>query len=215
MTVISYPIPPYSNIPINADYYLPNVFNISAITLGNPTIITTSANHNYVIGQLIRLIIPSSYGSTQLNGLTGYVVAIPAANQISVTIDSTQANQFIATPFSAVITGASNTNPCVVTANNSFKPGYLLTISDVLGMTQLNASNFLVTNVTSATFTLNIDATTYGTYISGGLATVQTNIIQVPQIIAVGDINSGVVNANGRSQNGTYIPGAFINISPT
>ena len=35
----------------------------------------------------------------------------------------------------------------------------------------------------------------------------------VPQIIAVGDINNGVINSNGRVMNGTYVPGAFIDIS--
>ena len=34
-----------------------------------------------------------------------------------------------------------------------------------------------------------------------------------PQIIALGDINSGFINAAGRVLNGTYIPGAFIDVS--
>lgn len=35
-----------------------------------------------------------------------------------------------------------------------------------------------------------------------------------PQLIPIGDINSGTINANGRILNGTTIPGAFRNISP-
>lgn len=35
-----------------------------------------------------------------------------------------------------------------------------------------------------------------------------------PQIIPIGDINNGVVNSNGVSPAGTFIPGSFINISP-
>jgi hypothetical protein len=35
-----------------------------------------------------------------------------------------------------------------------------------------------------------------------------------PQIVAIGDVNSGVINSNGRKGNGTFIPGSFINISP-
>lgn len=35
-----------------------------------------------------------------------------------------------------------------------------------------------------------------------------------PQIIPIGDVNNGVVNSNGRTSNGTFIPGSFINISP-
>lgn len=35
-----------------------------------------------------------------------------------------------------------------------------------------------------------------------------------PQILPIGDVNTGVINSSGRSSNGTYIPGSFINISP-
>jgi len=137
MTVISYPIPPYSNLPINAQYYEPSRFVISAISLGQTTIITTTINNNYVIGQLVRLIIPPSFGTRQLNEQEGYVISIPAANQVEL-------------------------------------------------------------NIYSVGFDLFINST----------ATTQA------QILAIGDINSGTQNSNGRSNTGTFIPGAFINISP-
>ena len=35
-----------------------------------------------------------------------------------------------------------------------------------------------------------------------------------PQILPIGDINSGIVNANGRNYITTFIPGSFINVSP-
>jgi hypothetical protein len=35
-----------------------------------------------------------------------------------------------------------------------------------------------------------------------------------PQILAIGDINSGAINANGRVNLNLNIPGSFINISP-
>lgn len=41
-----------------------------------------------------------------------------------------------------------------------------------------------------------------------------SNSNSYPQIVAVGDINSGQQNASGRTQTETYIPGSFINISP-
>ncbi len=125
-------------------YYQPSQFFISAITLGNPTIITTTEDNNYVVGQLVRLLIPSGYGSVQLNGVEGYVVAIPAANQVTVNINSFGANAFI----------------------NA-------------------ASKF-----------------------------------QQAQIIAVGDVNTGVTSSNGLNilptgfNLNTAIPGSFINISP-
>lgn len=133
------PIAPENNPPINPQYYQPSVFDISAIALGTSTTVTTSVNHNYVIGQLVKLLIPFTYGSVQLNGQEGYVITIPAANQVVVNIDSTRANSFIASP-------------------------------------------------------------TYGP--------------TPPQIIAVGDINSGQISSSGNVQINTYIPGSFRDISP-
>ena len=133
------PIAPESNPPINPQYYQPSVFYISAITLGNTTTVTTSVNHNYVIGQLFRLLIPPTYGSVQLNQQQGYVIGIPAADQVVVNINSTKANAFVAVP-------AYGPTP--------------------------------------------------------------------PQIVAIGDQNSGQISSTGNVQINTYIPGSFINISP-
>lgn len=133
------PIAPENNPPINPQYYQPSVFFITAISLGTTTIITTSVDHNYVIGQNVRLLIPPTYGSYQLSEQTGYVINIPAADQVTLNIYSVGVNAFIASP-------------------------------------------------------------TYGS--------------TKPQIIAIGDANSGPINANGRSSTGTFIQGSFINISP-
>lgn len=137
-TVISYPIPPYQNVPIEPDFYQPRSFIISNVSLGQTTTITTIDNMDYVIGQLVRLIIPPSFGCRQLNELTGFVLSIPMTTQVIISIDSSQ----------------------------------------------------------------NVDP-----FISSSAAT-------KPQILAIGDINSGQINTNGRVSNITYIPGSFINISP-
>lgn len=139
MTVLSYPIPAYQNVPIHAEYYLPSRFVISGIDLGVTTILTTTQDVNYVIGQEVRLIIPMSFGSFQLNGLTGFILSLPSSNQVEVTIDSSK----------------------------------------------------------------NIDA-----------FTASSNPIESAQIVAIGDVNTGVTNSQGSINNGTFIPGSFINISP-
>jgi hypothetical protein len=139
VTVISYPIPAYSNLPIFPQYYNPNQFFISGITLGQTTTVTATANMNYAIGQLVRLLIPPSFGCRQLNESTGYVLSIPSPTKVVLSINSSQ-----------------NVDP--------FK---------------------------------------------SSSATTQ------PQILPVGDVNTGTTNATGRTNTGTYIPGAFINVSPT
>ena len=136
-TVISYPTPPYSNPTIEPQFYEPSRFVISGITLGQSTTVTTTTNMNYVIGQLVRLLIPSSFGCIELNEQSGYVISIPTPTSVVISINSTGASPYIAS-----------------------------------------------------------------------LATTKS------QIIAIGDINTGVTNSNGPSMIITYIPGSFINISP-
>jgi hypothetical protein len=130
------PIPPYSNPPIEPQFYKPSQFFISNITLGQTTTVTTTVNHNYVIGQQVRLLIPGGFGSKGLNEQTGFVLSIPAANQVVLDIFSIGMDPFI-----------------------------------------------------NATFNTK------------------------PQIVAIGDDNSGVINSNGRNATATFIPGSFIDIS--
>lgn len=132
------PIALGNNYPIQAQNYAPQFYFISAITLGQTTIVTTTVDQDYVIGQECRLIIPQVNGSYQLNEKKGFVISIPAVNQVELSIDSSQnVDQFQ--------TSTANTQP---------------------------------------------------------------------QIIAIGDINTGYINSQGRSNNGTFIPGSFVNISP-
>ena len=133
------PIAPESNPPINPQYYQPSVFFISEITLGPTTTVTTSVNHNYVIGQNVRLLIPQFWGAAQLNGQQGLVISIPSADEVILNIYSVGVDAFISSP--------------------------------IYGATK-------------------------------------------PQIIAIGDNNSGPINASGRFSTSTIIPGSFINISP-
>ena len=133
------PTPPFANVPIEPQFYAPRQYRISAISQGQTTIVTTAVANDYVIGQQVRLLIPEFFGSRQLNEQVGYVTALPTTTQVTVTINSTNANAFIPSPpFST----------------------------------------------------------------------------QIPQIIAVGDVNSGAINAGGRINNTAYIPGSFLNVSP-
>lgn len=95
MTVISYPIPPYSNVPIHPEFYQPRRFVILAISLGVTTTVTTTLDMDYVIGQLVRLIIPPTFGTRRLNEAQGYVIAIPASNQVTLDINSQGMDPFI------------------------------------------------------------------------------------------------------------------------
>lgn len=95
----------------------------------------------------------------------------------TVTLKDNTANQFY-TDFlengtlnpAAVITAATNANPCVLTANNSFNIGDSVYISGVGGMTQLNGNTYTITNRTALTITINVNSLAFGVYTTGGFA---------------------------------------------
>src|SRR4029077_10648899 len=132
------PTPAYTNPAIQPQFYAPNFFIIENVTLGQTTLINTTEDMNYVIGQLVRLLIPFGFGCTELNEKLGYVISIPNTDEVVLNIDSSQ-------NVSAFVAGSGTT---------------------------------------------------------------------LPQIVAVGDINSGQTNTNGINSNLTFIPGSFKNISP-
>jgi hypothetical protein len=137
VSIISGPIPPYSNPPIEPQFYNPSRFEIAAITLGQTTTVTATESMNYVIGQLVRLIIPYFNGCRQLNERQGYVISLPSATQVEILIDS-----------------SINVDPFVSTSSGT-----------------------------------------------------------QPQILPVGDVNTGIISTTGRNIPTTNIPGSFINVS--
>lgn len=131
------PIALYNNFPIEPDNYSPRFFFIEDITLGQTTLVETTEDHDYVIGQECRLIIPPSNGCRQLNQVKGFVISIPSDTEVVLDIDSSR-----------------------------------------------NVDQFQSSSANTQ-----------------------------PQILAIGDLNTGTTNS-GRTNNTTYIPGSFRNISP-
>lgn len=214
MTVISYPIPAYSNVPIEPQFYQPRRFVISDISLGATTTVTTETDHDYVVGQLVKLLIPKLYGAQQLNDVVGYVISVPNDDEVVINYNSIGFNSFITNPITATITGATRNSPCVLTANNYFRPGQYIRITGVAGMTELNNNNYFILSSNATTITIQENSISFSNYTSGGTATLLNYVTTEPEIISVGDINQGVTNTTGRTDTGTYIPGSFINISP-
>ncbi len=210
-TVISYPIPAYQNVPIEPQFYQPSRFVISAITLGQTTTITTTAATNYVIGQLVRLLVPIPYGSYQLNNLQGYVISLPSSTQVELDIDSSQFNAYVSSPFVATISNISQTIPAVLTVNHPIYGASAL-VEGVSGMTEINGQYAPILFQTSTTITLLIDSRLYSAYGSGGTVTAQP-FDSVAQILAIGDINYGQINSNGSMMHTTSVLGSYINIS--
>lgn len=72
------------------------------------------------------------------------------------------------------ITGATQANPCVISAVNTYTAGQRVRIADVGGMTQLNGKYYVIFARTGGTITLHdlfdnpVDSTAYGAYTAGG-----------------------------------------------
>lgn len=146
--------------------YEPGVAYISAITTGATTTVTTTAPHNFVVGQEIAFHIPSVYGTTQLNSLPNN--SIPGSPVYYYVTSVTSNTQFVC-----------NANSTAATAFNSNQP----VLNGIAGL-------------------------------------------QLPKVVAVGDVNSGGVAYSGGNLypspviptftgtptiNGPAISGAFIN----
>ena len=80
------------------------------------------------------------------------------------------------------ITGATATEPCILTATTNFVINQLVNITGVLGMVELNNHTYVVTNVTPTTVTIDVNASGFGTYISGGSITREVFINQFSEI---------------------------------
>lgn len=88
----------FRRIPYDPMFYPRHRF-ITKITQAAQAIVTLSVTHGYTVGQVIRFIVPvvngTRYGMTELNGLTGTIVAINQAdadgvfNTVTVDIDTT------------------------------------------------------------------------------------------------------------------------------
>lgn len=100
------PTAPESNPRITPWYYEPSMFDIAEITRGMTTIITMNPSSiggitvqpNYVIGQLVKILIPFYYGMRQINNQKGYVLSIPSSTSVVIDIDSRSYNAFIPSP---------------------------------------------------------------------------------------------------------------------
>jgi hypothetical protein len=191
---------------------VPNFFIISALTLGETTAVTTSVDHNFSVGQLVRFLIPNRYKTRGLNEKEAVVISIPSTTELVCNIQSMDFTPFVSSPYVASITNITQAVGATVTAANSFRIGDLVTFTDVEGMTEINDGNYNVLTANPTSFTINGNTSSFTAYTTGGTATF-TKPYPTPFIAAIGDLNSGAINMDISSQQ-LYINGSFRNISP-
>jgi len=100
---------------------------------------------------------------------------VPYLNgQIGLVIDTIDADHFvvdIAYPTTTTITNVFLTNPCVIQGLNNYVVGQKVTITDVVGTTELNGNSYEVVSSNGVTFGLDVNATGFTPYVSGGVST--------------------------------------------
>lgn len=66
---------------------------ISNITNGYPAIVTTTFNHNYITGMIIRLMVPQGYGMIQANQMYSDIV-VTGDTTFTINLDTTHFSTF-------------------------------------------------------------------------------------------------------------------------
>jgi hypothetical protein len=90
------PIPDYNNPPITPEYYSPNLSVLQTITPVNTfkTVIVTVFPNEFVVGQLVRFVLPPNVGMDSLNEQPAYITSIVDSQTFIVAADSTGQNPF-------------------------------------------------------------------------------------------------------------------------
>jgi hypothetical protein len=117
------PVAPQTNPLSTPQYYAPWKFKITAITFGRTTLVTldipATTSLNYSVGQQVRFVIPPLNGCRQLNGVSAYVLSIPAVDQVELNIDTVGGDPFVVSssnqypwllPAGDINNGTSNTS---------------------------------------------------------------------------------------------------------
>lgn len=87
---------PPGNIFLPPSQVIPQFLVITSITKANQAVVTVSTANFFVIGQLVKFSVPSSYGMYEIDQMKAEIISIDATNLIfTVSINTTQFNAFV------------------------------------------------------------------------------------------------------------------------
>lgn len=89
MSVIYYP--GYSQTQVHDNLLIKT---IESITQSNPMVVTTTEDHDYVVGMMVTFLIPSQFGMVQLNNLNVQVISL-TSDTLTINLDSTGFTPFV------------------------------------------------------------------------------------------------------------------------
>lgn len=168
----------------------PVLREISNISNSNPAVVTTTEDHGYTDGLIVRLYITGTPMNVSIQDV--FPITILSSTSFSIPFDTTNSPAFVA-PATNSVSAITNANPMVITVGvHNFFVGQPLIIEGVVGMTFENEGFFSTVNgkimnviaTAPTTISFNLNTSDYSAYVSDG--TVST--IYVPQVIPVGEV---------------------------
>jgi hypothetical protein len=205
------------NVTLEAD----STTDTLTITGGNGVSLNPNAStDSFNINVDYQLYVPIGTTNIRLqdvnSNFTG--VALTAGSNIAITRTSNNEMTITATVGAASksIQSVSQTNPAIVTTTNDheFTEGTAVTITDVVGMTELNGNEYFMDILTGNTFALYedelfvtpLDATGFTPYSTGGVATADYSSVKTLSGLSDVDTTSAQPNDLLSYQFGTWTP---------
>ena len=75
--------------------YEPAMRLVTSITNAEQATVTTSFDHDYLAGLIVRFVVPDAYGMKQLSTMTGQILTVPTTDPFTIDIDTIAFDTFI------------------------------------------------------------------------------------------------------------------------
>ena len=190
------------------------------ITRGNGVQFTPNAStDSFSIDVDYSLFVPIGTTNIRLQDVNSNTSDVTITAGANMTVGRNSANELVLTSTvggtSKAIQSITQGNPVVVTTNtqHQFTEGIAVTITDIVGMTELNGNEYYMDILTSNTFALYTDSnlttalngTGFTAYGSGGVATAEYSAPQaLSQLSDVDLVGTPPVNGTYLQYNGTF-----------
>lgn len=143
-----------------------------------PAILTRSSHTSWTLSDISFTAQPSEWGAGNYPRVIAFfeerlwLGATPDEPQTLWASKTGDFTNFTQAPFSDSVSGVTKASPAVVSVtSHPFSIGATVTFAEIVGMTELNDRTFVIEAATNTTFTITVDSTSFGAYVSGGIAT--------------------------------------------
>lgn len=75
--------------------YQPAMRLVTAVTNASTAVVTTSFDHDYLVGLIVRVYVPSEWKMFQIDRLVGTIIAVPTDDTFTIDIDTTNFDTFV------------------------------------------------------------------------------------------------------------------------